>query len=144
MVFWHCSRQLCVRHSTARSESNHSNYCPLPLTARRVPVCGQLTCGHLLIGTAVSLPQIFAQFLLLMTTICIVWRMHLATHNRTYRWHSDCVPQSPTWEAKSSSASKEIPRISYKPKAYYPIHNIPITPYPEPDQSITSSLSRFF
>jgi len=54
------------------------------------------------------------------------------------------VQHSPTWEANSSSASKEFPRISYKPKAHYPIYNLPITPYPEPDQSSTSSLSRLF
>jgi hypothetical protein len=55
-----------------------------------------------------------------------------------------CVQRSHTWEANSSSASQEIPCISYKAKAHYPIYNIPINPNPEPDQSSTSSLSRFF
>ena len=35
------------------------------------------------------------------------------------------MEQSPYWEANSSSASQEIPRIPYNQNVYYHTHNSP-------------------
>jgi hypothetical protein len=46
---------------------------------------------------------------------CIV-RVHVLTNS---------MEQSPFWEANSSSATLEIPRILCNPKVHYRIHNSP-------------------
>jgi len=38
----------------------------------------------------------------------------------------DCMQQSPSWEAKSSSASPETSHILWNPNAHYRTHNRPL------------------
>ena len=49
-----------------------------------------------------------------------------------------------SWEANRFSATQEIPRILWKPKAHYPIHNSPITvPILSHVNSVNTPLSQF-
>jgi hypothetical protein len=38
---------------------------------------------------------------------------------------TNSMEQSPSWEAKTSWATQEIPRISWNPKVHHSIHNSP-------------------
>jgi hypothetical protein len=52
-------------------------------------------------------------------------------------FHLSLIPckQSPPWEADSSSASKEFPRISWSQNFITALKDPNICPYPEPDQT---------
>jgi hypothetical protein len=49
-----------------------------------------------------------------------LWNVCLLTYLPTYS-----MEQSPSWEANRFSATQEIPRILWKPKVHYRIHNCP-------------------
>ena len=61
-----------------------------------------------------------------------------------FKFVTNCMEQSPSWEANWSSASQEIPRILWNPEVHYPLSRKPAAcPHPEPDQSSPRSPSYF-
>ena len=54
------------------------------------------------------------------------------------------MEQSPTWEANSSSAGEEVPRLLCKPKFSLPHSHVPTTcPYPDQDQPSPCPITLF-
>jgi hypothetical protein len=81
----------------------------------------------------------------------VSWQMHFegtnvlrripSGHTEVSLTATDFTQQSPSWKAKSSSGTSEIPRILRKPKIHYCVHKIPPV---EPDQSSPRPHKIFF